>query len=674
MTRPSNLWISTILASCILAILWSCANTGSPEGGPYDTTPPRLVGASPKDGATNVSDRKVVLTFDEFVKLSGQQEKLIISPASKTPAKVTASGKHVYIRLEDSLLPNTTYSFYFDDAIVDNNEDNPLENFSYTFSTGSTLDSMQVAGVLLDAQTLEPVANAIIGAHFSSSVTDSTLIKTPFTYVSKSNKMGQFTMRGLKDSTYKLFALTDNDNNHLYNLPAEGLAFDSKSYLTSKQDSLRTDTIKIDSIVRRDTLKRDSLVTYRHTYYHPRDIILRYFVNEPPRQGLLKHERKDSLLCRLEFATALDSFPSIQAIDYPNTPERTLFYPSLEGQYAEYWLRDPRLIEADSVRLSVTYPKTDSLGIAKPQTDTLVFFKPTKPAHTSRKDKERSEDERSPFQLSLATTKGIYAQTPNDSLYLLSTLPIDSIADSTIKLEVMTDSVYTLEKKYSIRQHPLQRRRFEIVFEKTYGQKYRVTIDSARIKSIYEHTNDSTGIMSSTEAESELGSLNLNISNADSLLRVELLDKSGMVLLSSYTTSIAPTDSLAQQPDSILSSLLSMKLAATDSKDEHPNRHIVFKDLKPGEYFIRAYIDSNQDGLWTTGHYPDRVPELMYYSPETYSIKKGFTTTENWSPTARPLTEQKPEALRKAKPEAKRKREDKNIEYYKRVGQKKKRK
>lgn len=673
MKRPRLDWSLIFLYTSILGILWSCANTGSPEGGPYDTTPPRLVGASPQQGATNVTGSRFVLKFDEFVKLSGQQEKLIISPASQTPARVTASGKNVYIRLEDSLLPNTTYSFYFDDAIVDNNEDNPLEQFSYTFSTGSTLDSMQISGVLLDARSLEPVAGAIIGAHFSSSVTDSTLAKTPFTYVSKTNKMGRFTMRGLKDSTYHIFALTDNDNNYLYNLPAEGIAFSSESYRTSKHDSVRTDTIKVDSIVRRDTLRRDSLVTYQHTYYAPSDVVLRYFINEPRAQRLLKHERRDSVLCRLEFASVLDSLPRVNCLDYPDEAQDKLFYSTADGQFVEYWLRDERLIVADSLRLAITYPKTDSLGQPTPQSDTLTFFRPTKPAASPRKAKEKFED-RSPFRLSLATTKGIRAQTPSDTLYLTTTLPVDVIADSLIRLEIMIDSLYQVAP-ISVRQHHLDRKRFELMFDKVYGQKYRVSIDSARLYSIYQHPADSIGIEGRTEAEAELGTLELKILGADSLLRVELLDKSGQTLMSDYTLSVAKSDSVIAQPDSLLGAFLaSDSLTLRRDTLGMPIRRIVFRDLKPNEYFVRAYVDRNADGQWTTGRYPDREPELMYYSHEVYAIKKGFTTSEQWSPTARSLAEQKPESLRKVKPEEKRRREDKNIEYYRRMGQKKKRK
>ena len=144
-------------------LLWGCANQGTPEGGPFDTEPPRLLQASPAVKATGVNTRHFTLTFDENVKLSSQTDKIIVSPPQREAARITANGRHVSIVLSDTLRPNTTYSFYFDDVIVDNNEDNPLEGFSYLISTGGQIDSMQLAGRVIDALTFEPVEGLIVG-------------------------------------------------------------------------------------------------------------------------------------------------------------------------------------------------------------------------------------------------------------------------------------------------------------------------------------------------------------------------------------------------------------------------------------------------------------------------------------------------------------------------------
>ena len=194
--------------------LWGCANQGSPEGGPYDTEPPRLISAHPQPRATGVKERRFVLRFDEYVKLSSEQDKIIVSPAQIQPPRITANGKSVVIILEDSLRQHTTYSFYFGDAIQDNNEDNPLEDFGYLISTGDHIDSMQISGQIVDALTYEPIADLLVGAHTASTLTDSTLRRELFPYVSRTNRMGRFTLRGLPDTTYRVFALKDNDRNY----------------------------------------------------------------------------------------------------------------------------------------------------------------------------------------------------------------------------------------------------------------------------------------------------------------------------------------------------------------------------------------------------------------------------------------------------------------------------
>ncbi|MDO4692255.1 MAG: Ig-like domain-containing protein, partial [Porphyromonadaceae bacterium] len=375
----------------ILGILFGfagCANQGAPEGGPFDVTPPRLIKAFPEQGARNVSENRIVLRFDEFIKLVNQQDKLIISPPQKTAARISASGKVVDIHLEDTLKPNTTYSFYFDDALVDNNEDNPLEDFSYSFSTGETLDSMQLLGTVLDAQTLEPVQNLVIGAHFASTKSDTLLRNTPMPFVSKTNRTGQFVIRGLRDSSYLVFALKDDDNDFRYSQPTEGLAFDDQSYKTWLIDSIRTDTIRIDSIVRRDTLHRDSLVTYPYTYYHPRNLLLRYFVSDVKRMGIERYDRLDSLVCRIEFASTPDSIPTMRLLDYPKGFTDHVYIASMDGKGINYWLRDSLLMQADSLRFGITYAKTDSLMQITSQTDTLTFYKPKASSRQKKKDKQ----------------------------------------------------------------------------------------------------------------------------------------------------------------------------------------------------------------------------------------------------------------------------------------------
>ena len=701
MTYPKHT-LCFVLAFLLSALfIGSCANQGAPEGGPYDTQPPRLLQANPTNKATGVRSRRLVLNFDEYIKLSSDQDKIIVSPAQLKPARITTSGHSVIIYLEDSLRPATTYSFYFDDAISDNNEDNALEDFSYLFSTGDRVDSMQVSGRVVDALTYEPIGDLLIGAYHPGQMSDSTLAQHTFPYVSKSNKMGRFTLRGLPDSTYLVFATKDNDRNYRYNEPSEGLAFSAKHYRTSLKDSLRTDTLRIDSIVRRDTLHRDSLITRPYTYYYPQDVALRYSVPTIVRKGIERHSRVDSLLCRIEFLSPTGSFPVIRSLDKPSAPATQLYLASMKGRTLDLWLRDAELIAGDSVRFALSCERSDSLQRVALHTDTLSFLKPR--LRTPRTKK--SEVEKSPLQLLASGATGLRAQSLEDSLKITASRPLAQLPKKALRLTVTVDST-TKPLDFTLVQDSLDRLSYSLHFARGYGQQYQLKLDSAAVRDIYGAAADSLSFTQSTLAEPELGQLSVQLRGIRDHALVQLLDKSDAVIaqtkaLPASAKSAQPTATQAkaspapqsEASDAVLQQLLSKQRqqvrGATDSLTQRPKEasrdsltlhtkaaasdslgllQVRFKDLKPGEYYLRLIVDADGDGAFTPGDYP-RQPEEVYYCPQTFAIKKGFTTEEQWDIRATDPMESKPQELRKVKPDtAKKQRIDKNIEYYKRWG------
>ncbi len=662
-------------------MLWACANVGNPQGGPYDTRPPVLLETSPKNKATRVTSKKIELEFDEYVKLVNQSQKVIISPPQKKNPHFILDGKSIIIELEDSLKDNRTYSFYFDDAIVDNNEGNAIENFHYTFSTGDTIDSMQISGKLLDARTLEPVKDMLISAYYAESVTDSTLLKVEMPNLSKTNQMGEFTIRGLKDSTYFVFAIDDKDHNYMLAPSGEGLAFSLEHYKTTLLDSIKTDTIKIDTIIHRDTLHRDSLVTKNYIYYRPDDIILRYFSAKKEAKGLKTSSRLDSALIELEYLSPLDTIPSLTLLD-TLVGKQSIRY-SVSGNKLYCWLNDSKLIHRDSLRFSLDNFKFDSLGHPNHIIDTLAFFQAKK---SSIKDKDKAEKPLIQF----VQTKGIFKGTVRDSIYILASEPLDSLTTAQIKASVSVDKDRKEALPFSIEQDKLNTLRYNLNFEKKYGQKYSFSIDSAQVRSIYHKAVDSLKYDFSIAQENEFAQLEVEIVGLDSLVQVELLDNKGDVLW--QRPAIKLLDSLKSKQDSthkvnekdpILQDLLHKQEALakknktkqaidtlalkkkSDLMQAKEHSMVLFTDLKPATYFLRLYLDRNNDGQWTTGAYPQQSPEEVYYCPLTFELKKGIKQQEKWLVFELPLDKQKPEALRKVKEVKKEKKVDKNIEYYK---------
>lgn len=201
-----------------------CANIVPPSGGPRDSLPPILIAANPKDSALNVNTQKITLVFNEFVNsLTTVSEKILISPfPAKTPM-YESKLKTVTVRLKDSLLPNTTYSIDFGDAISDLNENNILKNFRFTFSTGSTIDTNELRGKIILAET--GTTDSTMFALLYTKQEDSTVAKETPRYVARVDAKGNFHFTNLPAGTFYVYALLDVDGNKKYNQPIEQFAF-----------------------------------------------------------------------------------------------------------------------------------------------------------------------------------------------------------------------------------------------------------------------------------------------------------------------------------------------------------------------------------------------------------------------------------------------------------------
>ena len=223
--RPISPTTAYRFAAALVLVLsiYSCANMSRPGGGPRDETPPVFVKSTPAPGALNVSKQRVEIEFDEIIQVESPGEKVIVSPPQKDMPEIRALGRKVTVELKDSLLPNTTYTIDFSNSIVDNNEKNPLYSFAYSFSTGPTIDSLQVSGILLNASDLEPVTGMLVGLH--SNLDDSAFQKLPLERIASSDELGHFTIRNVAPGKYRLFALKDLNRDYKFDNPSEEIAF-----------------------------------------------------------------------------------------------------------------------------------------------------------------------------------------------------------------------------------------------------------------------------------------------------------------------------------------------------------------------------------------------------------------------------------------------------------------
>ncbi len=626
----------------LMIVVYSCASMGNPDGGPYDEEPPKFVRSTPKPFAINSKEKKVTIEFDEFIKLEKAAEKVVVSPPQLEQPEIKASGRKVVVGLVDSLRPNTTYTIDFADAIVDNNEGNPLGNYAFTFSTGTTIDTMEVSGTVLSASDLEPVKNIQVGLH--SDLSDSAFMKKPFDRVSRTDSRGHFSIRGIAPGKYRIYALMDGNQNYLFDSKTEMIAFSDSIIIPAMEDAMRQDTIW------KDSLTIDTIKSVGYTRFLPDDIILRAFKEENDRQYLTRSERDKENHFVLTFSARADTLPTLKGLNFD---ERDAFIIEKTDRNDSicYWIKDSLIYQMDTLEIQMDYLATDTLDRLVPQTDTLFLANKLTRAEREKleakaaeeKEKERKKKEKKGEKIEPEPTKFLTLNVDAPSafdldrnVYLSFDEPVASIDTPAIHMEIKKDSLWE-EIPFLFVSDSVLPRKYEILAEWEPEKEYQLSIDSMAFKGVYGlHTNKVKQTMK-VKKLNEYGTILLNITGADSTAVVELLDGSGKVLRQQRIT---------------------------------PQNTADFYYLNPGtKFYIRLFNDRNGNGVWDTGKYSEHLqPEEVYYFPKVWEMKANFDFEENWNINAVPVEKQKLDEIKKQKPEETKKIQDRNKERARKLG------
>ena len=350
---------------CLLALLVvGCARMGNPDGGWYDDTPPYVISSSPSDKATNVKSKRVNIYFNEYIKLENAQEKVIVSPPQIEMADIKASGKRIVVALKDTLKDNTTYTIDFSDAIVDHTEGNPMGNYTYSFSTGDQIDTLEVSGYVLNAENLEPIKGILVGLY--SDLSDSIFTKEPMIRVSRTDSRGHFVVKGVAPGTYRAYALQDADGNFVYSQKSEMLAFNHETYEPSWKCFLT-------HRLWRDSLHIDKILQIPYIHFMPDDITLLAFTAIQDSRFLLKTERQDPNKLGVYFTYGDSLPPVLRGLNF-NSDSAFVVESSPKNDTIFYWLRDTALINTDTLTIEMQYMKTDTTNLLVSQTDTIEFL------------------------------------------------------------------------------------------------------------------------------------------------------------------------------------------------------------------------------------------------------------------------------------------------------------
>lgn len=546
--------IPVTLILCSMLFSHSCANTTqAPSGGPKDTIPPVITKTNPIQGAVNVPTHKTKLeiVFNEYVVVKDPKSIFLSPPLEKAPLH-RIKGKGVVISFEGDLDSNRTYTLDFTNAIADNNEGNMFPGYTMVFSTGNVIDSMLVTGLVQDCNTLQPVKGATVML-YKDHADSAVFLHRPDAAV-KTDEWGFFCLRNIQDTTYRLYAVMDENNNNKYDPETEKIAF-------------------LDSLIRpvmvvNDTLPEVQKYDMKDTascLARKKEYELNLFKEVPSKQMIVNKERIGE---RTAYITFMAPYARIDSLWIKGIPkEKIITQFNIKQDSLEIWVNDSKR-QPDTLFLYVNYLKTDTLGMLNPFTEEIKLTKPkaSKAAKSSRKDIKK-EDTTCVFTID--------AQPENieqSGFVMEFKYPVVTQAFDSLRFWFRNPKQQEADGQYTVTRDSLNLRKYVIMPKQKLqqGYEYYLKIPHRKFMDINGFYNDSSEVKVSLPKDDKLSSLTLNLSNVNNKYIVDLLnDKRDKVL----RTFIIDSDT-----------------------------SLLFPYLKSGNYSIRITEDLNRNGIVDTGN------------------------------------------------------------------------
>lgn len=571
-----------------------CAHPVAPAGGLKDEDPPIVVSSEPANYSTNFHQNNITVTFNEFVKLDKLQQQLLISPPTNTLPEIRLRGKSLLIKFLEDLKPETTYSVYFGDAIVDLAENNPLSGFTFVFSTGSILDSMTVTGQVRNAFDLKPAEETFVMLYVDDNDTipvDSLPYQIRPYYISRTNKLGFYKFQNLRNEQYKLFALADMNSNFIFDMPGEAIAFaDSmiqpEFILPPVIDTLAiSDSLAlpvIDSLIELSDEKtskknNDSLIpmTLNSKYL--------YLFNEiDSTQKLLRAELTKAGLLTFAFrypaeevlVESLNPLPdSFQVIKYYSKN-----YDSL------YWYFSQNVL--DSLTLHITYDTiiNDTINLS------LIPR-----AKSVKKGLKKKEVVSNGLQF-IASAKNRKLDLHKQLILAFEEPVVHYQMRDTNRFINIKDTLYNQVSFSKIDSSGLQYK-MDAVFEG--GGNYDVSVPDSVFIGFSGKPNDTILISFKVPTLEDYGNLfvDVQIDSAEKVI-IQLMNPKELVLAEQFINA---------------------------------SGKVVFETLTPGKYKLKVIQDRNHNGRWDSGNYLNKIqPERIQYFTKELEVRANWDIEEEW--------------------------------------------
>ncbi len=574
-----------------IVIISSCANQGMPTGGPKDTIPPVLVGTHPKYKALNYKGNEVRLTFDEFIVPDQISEILVVSPPLEKRTTILTKSKTLIIRFNEDLQDSVTYSLDFKNSIVDNNERNAYDNLRFVFSTCDWLDTLRVAGKVINGFNLEPVENALVLLH--KNLHDSAVYTLRPDYIARTDKEGLFYFDNLAEGSYHIFSLNDENTNLKYDEGLEEIAFHDSMLVPSAFFVASPDTMASGV---------DSLLIEGHVQFLPEPVFLRQFTEKIFEQYVKTTKRNSRYQCTFVFNEPVADTFNIQLIDTV-VPDWFVLEPNVKYDSLTLWIADTTLAAKENIRMELSYFQLDTLEQLFVQKDTVEMQFAEKQEDSRRTRRSRSEkDEDAPPQVeqfNWTTNVSTSAFDLNSEILLTSPYPVKALDTTAFVLYLAED---TLKQPLPVQfeKDTSQWRTYRISYKWESETSYTLEVDSAACENIYGITSKALKSTFKTRSEDFYGTINLALTGVKGKLLIQLLensDKEGLV----------------------------------QEKSIQSDETVVFQYLAPEKYRMKLVFDDNGNGKWDSGSYQDQTqPERVAYINEVIKVRSNWDNNLKW--------------------------------------------
>ncbi len=597
--------------------LFACANVVSPTGGPRDETPPVVVRSTPPNYSPNFVGGEIRIYFDEFVELKQINQKLLISPPLEKQPVVKLRGRSVIIELEEELRRNTTYNFFFGDAIVDITEGNAIPNFQFVVSTGPFVDSLSIAGRVTEAFSLKP-AEGVYVMLYDQDYDSIPYLERPV-YLAKSDKEGRFNISNMREGIYKIFALDDLNSNFLYDLPNERIAF---------LDSLITPQyVEPVAQIEDPDLDHEHDHEYGHDHGAPDEFPAALPEGEAPDVGLPEDHQAvedsfagmaasmDAVQLELRLFQEADTVQRIMSASLVRSglmqivfrvPFDSLAVRDLNGALGPDWYLPERSKNRDTLLLWLIPPAADTLYLEVADRgqvlDTLLLS--TRPREVRGRGAAAAETIET-VGLRMNASRG--TKLPYfEPLTITASNPLQAFDATAISL--MTADSVAVEVAFDFAD--AVQRRVKLLTTLEQGQGYLIEILPGAFTDIFGLTNDTLKASFTTTQFEDYGIL--------------------FLILEVNQPSVA--DDETQLPGQFLLQLLDKDGKMLREKNIAGSGLYEFEHLLPGNYGLRLVHDLNKNGRWDTGHYLRKIqPEPVFLFDGVLQIRQNWESEINWN-------------------------------------------